>query len=463
MGGNQLLYLDTEKGGKNMFKSLKNGISLRKIHIWLIISMIIWSGTVIIASYRLTNTFIRLANAEEEHAELVKAAHELMDASDYLTERVQRFTVNGDKQFLDQYFTEAFESNRREEAIAKMDVDEETGAALKQLEEAMANSVNLMDQEYYAMRLVIEAKGYTDYPEILDTVTLRDEDAVLPAEEKIRRATELVLNDEYYDQKDRIRQDMQESLVEVDKLMSRTKDEEMATLHRELWFVRIVIVIQVVSILFMVRLTSILGIHPVLKAVDNIKADSPIPEVGAVEFKYLAHAYNKMYSRYRTSLEHLKYKAYHDELTGAYNRAGFDLLMSGIDLEKMYMMLLDVDNFKSINDTYGHETGDKVLVRLVSILQKVFRDDDYICRLGGDEFVVLMIHSSGIPHRLIEAKIEDINKELENSDDGLPPVSISVGIVNGKDAADTENLLEKTDTAMYESKRKGKNTYTFYH
>ena len=103
-----------------------------------------------------------------------------------------------------------------------------------------------------------------------------------------------------------------------------------------------------------------------------------------------------------------------------------------------------------------------VLVKLVNILKMVFRDDDCICRIGGDEFVVFMVHSAGMRRKLIESKIDQINAELESTDDGLPPISISVGIMNGKDAADTENLFRKADAAMYESKKQGKHTYTFY-
>ena len=419
------------------------------------------SGIVVFSTYRLMSTFQRLTAATEQHMELEKAAHELMDASDYLTESVQRFTINGDMEFLDRYFTEAFESNRREEAIRKMGVDRRAEAALDQLKAAMDSSVKLMDREYYAMRLVIEAKGYTQYPEILGDVKLESEDEALSSEDKIRHATEMVLDDEYYEQKDRIRKDMKESLAEVDKLMQSVESTEMANLENQLDTVRIVILIQIVSVFFMVRLTSYLGIDPVLKAVDRIKSDDPIPEVGASEFIYLAKAYNKMYARYKNSLENLNYKASHDELTGAYNRAGYEILLSGIDLESTYMMLLDVDNFKNINDTYGHETGDKVLIKLVKVLNGVFRDDDCICRIGGDEFVVFMVHSGGMHKRLIESKIAQINEELENTDDGLPPISISVGIVSGKDATDADNLFKKTDAAMYESKKQGKHTYTF--
>ena len=447
---------------RGMFKGFKNGLSLRRIHIWLIVIMGILSGAILLASFRLTNTYLRLAHAAEEHAELEKAAHELMDASDYLTERVQRFTINGDMRFLEQYFTEAFESNRREEALARMDVDEKTGAALAQLKEAMDHSVNLMNQEYYAMRIVIEAKGYTDYPGILDTVVLSEEDMALSPDEKIRRATELVLNDDYYDQKDNIRRDMQESLEEVDRLMNTVKQEELAVLNRELTFTRIVVIVQVLFVIFMMRLTSILGIKPIVRAVDRIREDSPIPEAGANEFRYLAQAYNKMYMKYRSSMEHLNYKASHDELTGAYNRAGYEHLLSHIDLESTYMILLDVDDFKSVNDNYGHDVGDKILIKLVKVLDSVFRDDDCICRIGGDEFVILMVHSSGMQKQLIENKIEQIKKGLSDRKDGLPSVSVSIGVVNGKNATGKDNLFEKTDAAMYESKRKGKNTYTFY-
>ena len=95
-------------------------------------------------------------------------------------------------------------------------------------------------------------------------------------------------------------------------------------------------------------------------------------------------------------------------------------------------------------------------------MKKNFRNDDCICRIGGDEFMVLMLHSSDIDRNLIAQKIEEINRELSEIDDGLPAASISVGIVHGTDAKDAESLFEKSDAAMYRSKQNGKNTYTFY-
>lgn len=445
-----------------MFKKREEGISHRKVHIWLVIIIIIFSGTVVYSTAKMTRTFIRISAAYKQNSELQNAANELMSASDYLTEQVQRFTATGEKAFMEQYFTEAFESKRREEAIAKMDADDKTDAALSHLEEAMSNSVSLMNLEYYAMRLVIDANGYTDYPEVLRDITISTEDAALSQYDKMHLATELVLSDEYYAQKDEIRREVQESLAEVDKLAKNIEEIELESLRSQMRIVRAAIVIQAAFIFFTMWLTSRLAINPLFDAVDRIKEDSPISENGSNEFNYLARAYNKMYEKNKSSFERLNYKASHDELTGAYNRAGYDYLLANIDLSSTYMMLVDVDNFKSINDTYGHETGDKVLIKIVNILKSIFRDDDCICRVGGDEFVIFIIHSSSMQRRLIESKISQINTELENTDDGLPPVTISIGIVNGKDVKDTEHIFEKTDAAMYESKKSGKNTYTFY-
>ena len=125
------------------------------------------------------------------------------------------------------------------------------------------------------------------------------------------------------------------------------------------------------------------------------------------------------------------------------------------------MLLFDADNFKNINDKFGHKVGDKILIKIVTALKNNFRSGDYVCRIGGDEFVVLMLHSEN-QDNLIISKLLEINKTLQQTDDGLPPTSLSIGIAHGADAEDREDLFKKADEAMYQSKQKGKYTYTFY-
>ena len=73
-----------------------------------------------------------------------------------------------------------------------------------------------------------------------------------------------------------------------------------------------------------------------------------------------------------------------------------------------------------------------------------------------------MVHSNDLQKNLIISKVNHINQQLQNASDGLPPISVSVGIVHGSDVSNSSNLFEKADEAMYRSKQQGKMTYTFY-
>ena len=443
-------------------KKPDNGVSLRTLHILLVIGAFLLSALMLYSTFYLSSSFRNLTAVSEQNTELQKASIELMDASDYMTERVQRFTNTGNKQLLQEYFNEAFSAKRREEAIEKMSRGNKTDAALKELKAALDNSRNLMNREYYAFRLVIEAKGYTDYPEQLEGVVLSERDKALAAEKKMDRAADIVTDNEYYVQKHMIRENMQGSLAELEKAANEEYESALKDMRIRMSIVRVMIVLETLAVFFLVWLASYLGINPIIRAVEKIKNNSKIPESGTTEFRYLVRAYNQMYEMYRSSLERLDFKASHDELTGVYNRTGYKSLLESIDIKSTYMLLFDIDNFKSINDTYGHETGDKVLKKLVWAMQKNFRPDDFICRIGGDEFIVLMMHTPDKQQELIASKIDIINKTLEDCADGLPRASISVGIVHGSEADKMEELMEKTDVAMYESKKKGKKTYTFY-
>lgn len=164
---------------------------------------------------------------------------------------------------------------------------------------------------------------------------------------------------------------------------------------------------------------------------------------------------------YKKDVERLSYQASHDELTGLYNRFGYDFILSELDISSVYLLMVDVDDFKTINDRYGHEIGDKVLVKISDTLKTNFRSDDCICRVGGDEFVVVMVHANLSHRALIKSKVEKINRELADTGDGLPPISVSVGITYGSEASDAIELLKLADLAMYELKRSGKQGYRF--
>ncbi|MBQ9517710.1 MAG: diguanylate cyclase [Eubacterium sp.] len=226
-------------------------------------------------------------------------------------------------------------------------------------------------------------------------------------------------------------------------------------------FAGVMLVADSAALIYLVLLISRLGIKPLLRANECIKEERKIPESGTAEFRSLAGAYNRMFDLYENGTERLQFKAYHDELTGVYNRAGYESIVTGIDLKSTYMLLFDIDALSEINSEHGRETGDEVLKKLVRVLKKNFRPDDSICRVDGDEFVVFMLSFPQKRDDLVAAKLERINSELSDTSDGLPSVSISVGIVHGSEAGELDDLFKKTDLAMYQSKQKGESAYTF--
>ncbi len=153
----------------------------------------------------------------------------------------------------------------------------------------------------------------------------------------------------------------------------------------------------------------------------------------------------------------LKELAYKDPLTGAANRLllkeKFDLLKS-IKVHSIAIVFIDMNGFKRINDTYGHEVGDQLLERFVSRLNDFLRDTDLLCRLGGDEFIIL---SSNIDIENLESLLEKIQLVLDkpmNMNNLEIKVSASIGWSYSTEVsnADLEDMIKEADKAMYKAK-----------
>ena len=126
------------------------------------------------------------------------------------------------------------------------------------------------------------------------------------------------------------------------------------------------------------------------------------------------------------------------------------------------MLIIDVDRFKTINDQYGHDVGDRALCLVAALLQQNFRAEDYICRIGGDEFSVIMVHANSSMRDLVEEKIRRINEILKTPKDGLPPISLSVGVAFGDRENPTDDIVKDADTALYRAKSTHRGSCEFY-
>ena len=180
--------------------------------------------------------------------------------------------------------------------------------------------------------------------------------------------------------------------------------------------------------------------------------------------RFLALTYNEMYDEKEKQASELTYEATHDSLTGLYNRKIFESMKEIIDDQQAALILVDVDKFKTINDTYGHAVGDKVLTEVANHLRASFRSIDYVCRIGGDEFAIIMIHAGPELKELISEKMENLNHSLNHPrrSDDIPPVSLSIGIAFTDQNISFDQIYKNAGRALYKVKEKGRCGYGFY-
>lgn len=254
--------------------------------------------------------------------------------------------------------------------------------------------------------------------------------------------------------------------------------------------------------LILILISAIVGIflsHVVAYPVENLQKvtnkikkgdlDSRADEKGWNEIKHLSMSFNSMAKTMKDLTENLQLKvkdrtarldeankrleqlATKDPLTNTYNRRYFlERLQQEFSRVSRYkgrlaVFMFDIDNFKSINDTYGHQVGDEILKLFSSCLLKMLRNTDIFGRIGGEEFCAIILESSDDSlEKLSNRMREEISKLLYPLDkDKTIQITTSVGVSIYKDGVDSpEVLMERADNALYEAKKRGRNRVIFY-
>ncbi len=153
-----------------------------------------------------------------------------------------------------------------------------------------------------------------------------------------------------------------------------------------------------------------------------------------------------------------------DRLTNVYNRQAFEIMIKEAIKEnkrnkiEISLMILDIDEFKNINDTYGHIVGDKVIKKIAEILMNSIREIDNVFRWGGDEFVIVLKNCNLENAYKIGEKIKTTIFEMELKEKSEKiKISISAGVVQYKENETEDEVLKRADELLYKSKEKGKN------
>lgn len=207
----------------------------------------------------------------------------------------------------------------------------------------------------------------------------------------------------------------------------------------------------------------LLVIRPVENYSRSIRKQKLLSPQGSAELRYFARAYNVVFEERERRNEELRYKVEHDALTGLYNRGAYEKLLEEHGREgDIALLWIDVDRFKGINDTYGHDIGDRVLQKVARLLSSGFRATDYACRTGGDEFAVIMSDIVPGQQQVVLDRIGAVRQGLSDVSDGLPPVTLSIGVAFSRQRLEGENLFKMADKALYRVKEAGRNGCAFF-
>ena len=164
--------------------------------------------------------------------------------------------------------------------------------------------------------------------------------------------------------------------------------------------------------------------------------------------------------RRRTMIQ-FEYLAHHDTLTSLMNRTAFwDVVRGVLDQHQpAALVLVDLDNFKPVNDDYGHDTGDRLLIEVAARLRGVVRRSDTIARLGGDEFALLCPNFQGGRDERIVTRILATLAEPFSIQGRTISISASAGVALADSDETSEQLYARADVALYAAKRAGRNRF----
>ncbi|MBQ6151222.1 MAG: hypothetical protein IJJ03_06170 [Mogibacterium sp.] len=269
----------------------EKGVSIRNMQIIIAVLLFVLSILLLIATYRATSGYMLMQEETKSFIKLRESSSELREASDYLTEQVRCYAETGDLQYLNNYFTEANETRRRDKALSTLGEITGESEAYKALSSAMDESVKLMEREYYSMKLTSIAYGHdlSELPQEIRDTELTEEDEALTNEEKDALARSMVFDEVYRDEKEAIYKNMDECIHELQKTVQHQEiatTDEFTHLFRQQ---RLIILVAILITLSAMLFTLMLLVSPLLRAVVFIHADKPIPVEGSREFRFLAN------------------------------------------------------------------------------------------------------------------------------------------------------------------------------
>lgn len=361
-----------------------------------------------------------------------EAAESFRAASDYLTDQSRHFVVTSDIENAENYFEEINVLKRREAAMDAIESSHTLELESNLLSNAMELSESLACQEMHAMKLAAVAMKMDEslLPGEIASYELIEEELELDSAAQQSLAIQLLYNDEYEEYKSQINWNIDSAITLIkDESGARYRENE-ADLIVVLNIATLLIFIMFILLMLIFIFNTLLVVNPAEKFVELLDKKEKLPEIGGYEFRKFARKYNDIYRSNKKNRELLREQGEIDELTGTLKAGTLDLVRHNLtqNNEPLGIMMIDIDNFRSIKEANGYDMADKVVAKVASLFTTSFKSSDYIIRTSQDEFEIFLLRMQKEDSDMLIEKIADINEKLKDSSDGVVKTSVSVGV-----------------------------------
>ena len=437
----------------NTEKSQKRGVRLNRLNVCLIVIGFIIALFMVFSLYETNKSFNQIASVTDAYLSSQQTAGMLSNIANGMSEQCADFIITGEPDCVHVYAGQLSAINAQ--IIANENAKTGNESEDEFMVKALAAFRAMNETEIRAMRLIADTlpMGMAAYPLIIQQTQLSPEDQALTTEEKKALAEKLITSDEYRLYKETLTAAVDDS-HRVASEQGKNRSMQTAAhvnqiMRRQMLLLILFIIVAIVALL----LNRFLIISPIQHSVDKLDQRKPLPVEGSYEVRHLANVYNEVLKDNAEKTKALSYAATHDALTGLYNRGEFDRVYSRSENEKVGIMIADVDRFKQFNDKFGHEVGDQVLKTVAAKLTEHFRAEDFVARIGGDEFCVIMPGTNQQDATVMVEKIEQINRELQEPGDSLPPITLTAGFAFWDRPDPGESLFHDADTTLLDLKK----------
>ena len=426
--------------------------------------------------FRLYQVTTELSLIENQRYEMTLKADELRQSSDDLTKMARAYVITHDPHFKEDYYKildirDGKEPRPKNYEGIYWDLSPKVRKIMHPLQKRSSLESQMQKLPYsdFELQKLKESKINSD------KLALLEQNAFEKSEKsknlKVDTTVALLHSKEYFQAKENIMLPIDAFLTSV---RERTRQKivdahhKIEIIYKEITILFILSVIILLSVIYVLRkkiLEPIEYLHQAILAFRNNEKDIPKQKFYKDEIGQMIEQFFQMKEKIDEDNEKLRQLATTDSLTKIYNRrAFFEIANSFFTLAKrenieLSILILDIDFFKKINDTYGHVTGDRVLQHLVQVVQETLRKSDIFARYGGEEFIVLLPNTSLDAAQHVAQKIrQQVEKSPCHIDKTDIFITISIGCsAYKKDDNSLNEIILRADKALYIAKENGRN------